>query len=317
MKKYFIILVTLLFISQATYSQRWKRLKKEIFWGIVSTNFLGEVGGKAGIGTSDITDLNFNSTRYGVCLGYSYRLNKKFAIQTKAVVGVLYGSDKFTKEPFRNNRNLTFRTPIVDLSVQYNYIFYNRRKEGHRYTIKGIRGKNFIDHHMYIFTGIGGFWFDPYGKDTRIDGDGKWHRLKPLRTEGEGLVPSRKEYSNFQVCIPFGIGMKFLVSRLYSIGVEYSYRKTFTDYIDDCSTTYFDPVAIRDANSKNGDLAVYMANPSPTRSLDAKGNPYGIGAPTTAPGVQRGDPRDKDGYMFLMVTVYYKLPRKGFSIPKF
>ena len=73
---------------------------------------------------------------------------------------------------------------------------------------------------------------------------------------------------------------------------------------------------IKDANNKNGDLAVYMANPSKTKVLDPK-DPYGIGPQTTAPGVQRGDPRNKDGYMFFIISLYYKLPRKGFIAPKF
>ena len=303
----------LIFSSQQSYGQRWKRLRKEILGGILTSQFLGDLGGGKGIGVHDIRDFNLKAIRYGGCIGYSYRLGYHFAWQTKFIFAYLYGNDKFSKEAFRNNRNLNFRSPVIDFTTQCNYIFFNKKREFHRYNIKGITPKNIIDYQLYVFTGIGGFWFDPYGRDS----SNQWHRLKPLRTEGEGLVPSRKEYSNFQVCIPIGVGIKFALNRLYSLGIEYSYRKTFTDYIDDCSTTYFDPAAIKDANNKNGDLAVYMANPSPTKNLSTSNNPNGITSQTTAPGMQRGDPRNKDGYMFLIVSLYYKLPRKGFLAPKF
>lgn len=303
----------LVFSSSFSYGQRWKRLRKEILGGIVTSQFLGDLGGSKNVGVHNIRDLNLRAMRLGACVGYSYRLNYHISLQTKIIFAYLRGDDKFSKEPYRNNRNLNFRSPVLDFTAQCNYIIFNKKREIHRYNIKGIAAKNIIDYHIYIFTGIGGFWFDPYGKDS----SNKWHRLKPLRTEGEGLVPTRKEYSNYQVCIPVGIGIKFVLNRLYSLGIEYSYRKTFTDYIDDCSTTYFDPNAIRNANNKNGDLAVYMANPSPTKNIDIQNSPTGIGTQTTAPGMQRGDPRSKDGYMFLIVTLYYKLPRKGFSAPKF
>ena len=135
-----------------------------------------------------------------------------------------------------------------------------------------------------------------------------------IKASLQALYDLVKKHSNYQVCIPLGAGVKFLLTRHYSIGVECSYRKTFTDYLDDVSTTYFDPNAIRKAAGNDGDLAVYFANPSPTNNSPIP-NKDGINGATTAPGIQRGDPRNKDGYMFLQITLYYKLPRKGYSLP--
>jgi hypothetical protein len=52
------------------------------------------------------------------------------------------------------------------------------------------------------------------------------------------FVPSRKEYANWQFVIPFGVGMKYSIDKSSSIGLEYGLRKTFTDYMDDVSTSY-------------------------------------------------------------------------------
>lgn len=319
MKNLFLIIILFLFsiVSLNSFSQeRWDLMRNEICGGILGTQLLGDVGGKNGIGTNDIRDFNFQSERIGISAGFSHRASKRIIIETKLSFAYLHGSDLYTKEPYRNNRNITIRVPLAELSVQGEYIIWSKKKLGHLYTIRGIQAKSIIDYYIYILAGVGGFWFDPYGQDLRPNGDHKWYRLKPLRTEGEGLVPTRKQYSNYQVCIPLGIGIKFALTKHYSIGVECSYRKTFTDYLDDVSTTYFDPNAIRKAAGGNGDLAVYFANPSPTSNTITP-NKDGISETSTAPGIQRGDPRNKDGYMFLLVALYYKLPQKGFMLPRF
>ena len=60
------------------------------------------------------------------------------------------------------------------------------------------------------------------------------------RTEGQGTTSfqNRKPYSLTQLSIPFGGGVKIGVSDDFNIIIEYGLRKTFTDYIDDVSTTY-------------------------------------------------------------------------------
>jgi hypothetical protein len=52
-----------------------------------------------------------------------------------------------------------------------------------------------------------------------------------------------------------------------------------------------------------------MANPS-KESLPNWAN-------VTAAGQQRGDPRDKDSYMFAVISFYYKIPKGRFTLPKF
>jgi hypothetical protein len=74
--------------------------------------------------------------------------------------------------------------------------------------------------------------------------------------------------------------------------------------MDDVSTTYFDPKAL--IGGQYG-IAASLANPT-NNSLHYSN--------ATFPGVQRGDPRDKDAYMFAVITLYYRL-KKGISLPKF
>ena len=88
----------------------------------------------------------------------------------------------------------------------------------------------------FIFTGVSLFNFNPKAEAS----DGQWYTLQELGTEGQGTTSfqNRKPYSLTQLSIPFGGGVKIGVSDDFNIIIEYGLRKTFTDYIDDVSTTY-------------------------------------------------------------------------------
>ena len=62
----------------------------------------------------------------------------------------------------------------------------------------------------YVFTGISMFSFNPQAKH----GD-TWFELQPLGTEGQGTIayPDKKKYSLTQLCIPFGTGIKYDLSK--------------------------------------------------------------------------------------------------------
>lgn len=296
-----IIFVSVIFCSSA-YSQassRWKRMRYEVFFGLGATNFLGELGGANQVGTNFLRDLEFSMTRPMGSLGLRYKISEVFSNKTMLSYGVVRGDDKLTTEPYRSYRNLNFKSPIVEFSTQFEYSLI-REKQGHRYNLRRVRGIKGFKTNTYFFLGVGGFYYNPKGKYT----DGKWYALQPLGTEGEGLVPTRKKYSRFSVCIPYGIGFKYALNRRWSIGLEFGTRKTFTDYIDDVSTTYFDNTMIRE--SKGGDVAAYLADPS-------NGNNPGW----TAAYQQRGNANNKDAYMFMIINLSVKLYTTRQGMPKF
>lgn len=287
--------------AQRKYSKTRRKIQ-EISFGTGATNFLGELGGANKIGSNKISirDFDFQSIRPNINVGYRYQYHKNWALKAELNMAYIGGKDALTEERYRENRNLSFRSPIVELSVREEYIM-NLSQKGHRYNFKGIKGwKNYILS-PYFFAGVGVFWFDPYGKIND-----QWYRLKPMSTEGQGLVPTREVYSSYQLVLPYGIGFRYAIDKSWTIGLEYGLRWTFTDYIDDVSTTYFDAEELARAR---GLLAVELANPSPSAT-----DPTDPLYRSTLPGQQRGDPRDKDTYMFALLSLYYNLD-KGF-IPK-
>ena len=294
------ILLIILMIPLFSTAQLWKRSRAEFYFGAGATNFLGDLGGANAIGSHTIKDLNMPATRPVFQVGYSYRFTKQTQLQMALDYGFLYGSDKFTTERFRSNRNLTFRTAIYQFDAKY-CLNLSKQRPGHIYNLRGVRGLKNIQIISYVFTGLGFFYFNPKGPDQQ----GNWVALHPLSTEGEGIYASRPNYHLFQPNIPLGFGFKWLITRDWMVGIEYTYHKTFTDYIDDCSTTYPDYTLL---GRIKGQQAVYFSNPS-----------LGKEPLAVSPNMQRGDPSNKDSYMFATITVRYKIPysRRFLGLPKF
>jgi len=300
MKRIVLLVIILSFFTQveAQYSNRWKRYRYELIAGIGVTGFLGELGGANREGTNFLRDFEFSMTRPAVNIGLRYKILEKVSTKVVLTYGILRGDDKTTDEQFRHNRNLNFYAHVVELSGQLEYSII-KEKVGHRYNLRRVRGVKGLKLNTYLFVGAGCFWFNPYGKNPET---GKWVALQPLGTEGQGEIGSREKYSRFQFAIPFGFGVKYGLDKIWSVGIEFGARKTFTDYIDDVSTTYYD----NDKLAERDPLAAEMADPS-------LGNIRG----QTAVNQQRGDPKDNDAYMFLLITINYKLKTTRKGLPKF
>lgn len=301
-----ILLLTVLFVESglSQRSARWRRMRYEIIYGIGATNFLGELGGANRIGTNFVRDLEFVSTRPLGSLGMRYKLQEDLSVKVAFTGGYLRGDDKLTGEMFRSNRNLHFRSLILEFGSQLEYSVI-REKIGHRYNLRRVRGVKGFRTNTYFFVGLAGFYFNPQAKYL----DGKWYNLQPLCTEGQSLVPTRKKYSRIQASIPYGVGFKYGLDRKWSLGLEIGLRKTFTDYIDDVSTTYFDNAVIA---AEKGDVAAYFADPSLGRFDTDPINDSWTGSNT-----QRGDAKDKDTYMFVILNLTYKMQTTRKGLPKF
>lgn len=273
----------------------------EVYGGVGISSFLGELGGSNKIGTNFARDLDIEATRPTFTIGGRIFYHPRVAQRVSFTYGWLSGDDSRTKEPARSDRNLNFRTPVFEVNTAFEFYLLKESQERSRYRLVSSRLRgNPVS--IYLFGGIGGFYFNPKGKSA----SGEWVALQPLRTEGQGYIGTRKPYQRFQLCVPMGIGFTFRLSRAWRLGIDMGLRKTFTDYIDDVSLTYVDPSVFAQNGSKDPALAAAMANKS-------KGNISGA----SDPGQQRGDPRDKDSYMFLTINLAYKFGSRGGSMPKF
>lgn len=303
MKKFTITSLIILFTMSFAFSQshEWRRYRHELVFGGGTTAFMGELGGGAGIGTHFVKDFDFLASRWSFQAGYGYKFTDRWALRAAAYYGRVYGSDELTTDPSRSGRNLYFRSPIIELSTVIEFSIL-RESYGHRYSFKHIKGKRPTPN-LYIFAGVGGFWFNPRAQylpsDPNAEHYGEWFSLQKLGTEGQGIIPTRPTYSRIQFCIPFGIGINCLLNRQWGVGFDYGFRYTFTDYIDDVSNTYVSTDIFDDP------IAAYFADPTCGEFIGSN------------PGDQRGQNKYPDVYMFLTVKVTYKIASRNRQRSKF
>jgi hypothetical protein len=127
--------------------------------------------------------------------------------------------------------------------------------------------------------------------------------LHPLRLEGQGMkeYAKRKEYKLTSMEIPMGFGAKYYIKENMYVGMEVLHRKTFTDYIDDVSTTYIDPSLF--AKYLTAEQAA-MANQLHFRENYVPGGPQSR-LPTL--GEQRGDPTENDSFFSTIIRFGWRL----------
>ncbi len=208
------------------------------YWEINVTtganNFLGDIGGNKGIGGPFLKDYTFPTNKLLTGVSGSYNLNQWVAIQGGLNFAKVTAADSLINnqgdlERWRVYRNLSFRSNIFEgyiNAVFYPTMYFDRRKiELHKIV-------------PFLSCGIGAFHFNPQAQLN-----GTWINLQPLHLEGQGFkeYPNREPYKLTQIYLPASIGIKYYFNNRWAISSGLLFRKTFTDYIDDISTTYIDP----------------------------------------------------------------------------
>lgn len=265
--------------------------KLEVGLGFGPMFFLGDLGGSAGIGRDFLKDVDFPLTKFSKMVYVNYYAAEWLGFRLALNHGVLEGNDaeapnKGGAEVARINRNLSFKSSVLEgyLAAEiYPTVFFEK--------YDGLKGK----FRPYGLIGYGVFKFNP---KTKLNGN--WVELKPLRTEGQGLVDGKKEYKLIQGEIPTGIGFKYYIKENMYIGMEVLHRNLFTDYVDDVSTTYPDPIVFN---------ALPAADEAKARQLFYRGDEL-PGARLT-PGIneQRGDPSDDDAFFSTILRFGWRLNR--------
>ena len=263
--------------------------KFEVGLGFGPMFFLGDLGGSAGIGKDFLKDVDFPLTKLHKMIYVNYYAAEWLGFRVALNHGVLVGDDaqapdKDGAETFRIARNLSFKSSILEAYLAaeiYPTVFFER--------YEGLQGK----FRPYGLVGVGAYKFNP---KTKLNG--QWVELKPLRTEGQGLVDGRSEYKLTQLEIPMGLGFKYYIKENLYVGLEVLHRKLFTDYIDDVSTTYPDPIVFN---------SLPAADRAKARQLFYRGDE--LPAARAMPGIneQRGDPTDNDAFFSTILRFGWRL----------
>jgi hypothetical protein len=294
-------------------------------------NYYGDLAPTSGALSSDL-----GKTRPAIGVSFTHRFGPRYQLVGSFTYGGIKGSDHDAADKddeegvFRYNRNLSFRNRIKELSVVGQVDLFENQST----YISRVKWTPFI------YAGVAVFHHNPQAQAPEFDAagnptgkKGEWVNLQPLGTEGQhaDLLSSDanhglKPYKLIQFAIPFGLGVRFRVNEVIDIGLEYGFRYTFTDYLDDVSGNYVDlgvfgdDVLARSLSYRSNEVVTpnrtYVGRDGQTYNVL---NGYGeenAGVGGDDPGNVRGNSSNKDIYMLSTIRVTYILG-KTFHRAKF
>lgn len=181
-------------------------------------------------GSTDLTEsFSLRTFQFNIGAGAALNLNRYLAIRTEINAGKLREADTLNRSEKLSKRNLSYRTPMTEVSAGVEFYPFMLLSLKYRYKEPLVK--------PYVVGGAGIFRFDP-----EAELNGTWYRLHPLSTEGQGFPthPTRKPYKLRGVSYQTGIGARYDFDRSFNLKFEFLYRFTNTDYLDDVGTTYID-----------------------------------------------------------------------------
>ena len=263
----------------------------EIDASVGANQFLGDLGGNRGIGRNGLKDYMFDVNRLLIGASGTYNITNYSAVNLGFNYAMIYGADSLIHnegdmERWRYYRNLSFKSNVFEATATYTFYpimyLYHKKIELFRFN-------------PYVSTGVGIMHFNPKAKL----GD-KCYALQPLRLEGQGFqeYPDRKPYARTSLFIPINVGVKYYFNNRFGLSVGWMMRKTFTDYMDDVSTTYIDP-ALFDKYFTPEKAAVAKQLYSRSRT------PWKV-----KPDIAKADESDKDSYTTFYLKLSIRLDKK-------
>lgn len=216
----------------------------------------------------DLQEEQLMATTPNAGISYEYQLNPRWGLRADGLAYRLSADDANAADPGRYERNLSFFSTNYELSTSLMlYLF--------RQIPAAYSQRNPLN--IYALIGFGATYYNP-----KTIYEGKTYQLREYRTEGVA-------YSKFSPVIPAGLGVTAKISARFDLALEATYRVTFTDYLDDVSSSYLAP------HEYSSDLAAALAD----RRLNKKTEP-------ASPTLNRGNSALKDGYaLYNFRAIYY------------
>jgi hypothetical protein len=297
-----IIVFLLLTASFGTSSaqQSWKNARHSVVAGVGGNIFMGDLGGgdENGGHFFNFKDMDPGILKLSTMAGYRYRLADRLSGKFTFTFSKVAADDVNANNTARRSRNLNFKSNLLEFGIGGEYYFL-REKDMSRFSGgKGLFWKKWAG---YISVELALLHFNPKGKY-----EGQWYELQPLCTEGQGtgveflakdgvneyVVSANDPYKLTVVSIPVGLGFKYQVTSDISFGVEFLQHFTTTDYIDDCSSYYFN-------YDQQG-----VTPPSEMTKIFADRRSGGIASLAT--GGKRGNSGYNDTYFTAIFTLHYR-----------
>lgn len=269
-------------------------------------NCLTDLGGRRGLGKPFAKDLNIGNTNVSGSIYISALYKYAVGLRLEGTFGRVSAYDSILKPvrataQGRYERNLNFRSKITEVSLVAEFHI--------RYILRSFLYEDDLNTDdepprlsPYLAAGVGYFSYNPQGRLRN-----NWVDLQPLSLEGQGFAeyPDRIPYKLTALNIPVGLGVKYELSPMVNLRMEYIHRILSTDYLEDVSTRYIN------ANTFQKYFTGTQLQNALLLSRNDRNNPGGpTGIYRKTEGGIRGDPNDKDAYFSLNFKVGMTIGRE-------
>jgi hypothetical protein len=281
--------------------------------GFGSTHYYGDLG------PDNFLKATSKDMSWNIALSYSYSLTKKIHIGANISYIRLTGDDIYADNDLKYIRNLHFRNDIKQLSFfcQYHPLNYS------------IDFRKRLEISPYLTAGIAYFFHNPKAKLPQILGD-SWVDLQPQSTEGQGLnsiYPDPYKLSGF--ALPLGLGIRYKYNKKIDFSFEITYHITFTDYIDDVSGIYPNPLLLSNkiavalsnrsrepfssstGQSRADRVISYLKSQGENSSQPFTSNDSAFGSI----GTDRGNSSNNDSYITTSLKIHFLFPESTLKCP--
>ena len=202
-----------------------------IGFGLGYANYFGDLAPNTGK-----TSSSFNQSTPSFNVFYTKRLGAFMSVRVNAAYSLIKGDDNSVdpgggvSAQARYLRNLSFRNQIKEIGITLHGDILP--------TNRGYMRRNFFN--PYGFIGVNVFTNNPQALGPiGSKWEGSWVDLQPLTTEGQGLRNGPATYSTIQVGIPVGFGVRYRLAANLDLSLEFGYRLTFTNYLDDVGRNFY------------------------------------------------------------------------------
>ena len=270
MRRVYALLI-FVFSLAASYSSR-----AQLFFR--ATEYGASAGGSVYFG--DLNDhYGFQFIRPAVGAFARLHMNQFIALKLVANYTKVGYSDSYNSNAYEKERNLSFESTVAEAAIQaeFNFFRFATGDADHRFT-------------PYLTGGIGAFYYNPY---TYYQGS-KYY-LRPVGTEGQFAGYPDRKYGSVSMCVPIGVGIKYWLTPGMNFSFEIADRLTFTDYLDDVSSTYVGASKFPSGGTTNPNYILQ------DRSLEINPN-----SPLGRAGKQRGNSSSYDQYMMAEISLSFQ-----------
>jgi hypothetical protein len=284
-------------------------------WSIGTNIGLADLWGD--VGTKSIIDHYANEKYWGKPhfmggLFVRYSAHPAFAIRLGANYGTLYATDEWNKQKAESASSASddayqryMRNQEIRANIWETSLLFEITPRRFNYESLGAR-KRF---QPYLLLGVSYFHFKPTAKYIDRDGNDRGYvDLYDLNIEANGLPneiysDSKPTYNLWQLAVPAGLGVRWDIGRRLAFGIEWLYRLTFTDYLDNVSGKYVDPMLYQSIHAKDPRKASLAYEMQDRSYIIDKSYQH-------SPGQNRGNASNKDSYSTFGFTLIFKVPSK-------